>query len=64
MDLAIFCDSLSVVGPPVGHFSLKIMELRCCPPIRGSPPPLTLHPYISACGVDKKLSEMAGNSAT
>ena len=25
---------------------------------------LILHPYISACNVDKRLSKMAGNSAS
>ena len=53
MDLAMFCDSLSVMGPPCGPFHLENAELSC-----------TLHPYISACGVDKKLSKMVGNSAT
>ena len=38
----------------MGHFTFKNAELRCNPPLRGSPPPPTLHPYISACGVDKK----------
>ena len=50
MDLAMFCDSLSAMGPPCGPFYL---ELSCNPPLHGSPPPSTLHPYISACGVDK-----------
>ena len=50
----MFCDSLSAMGPPcVGHFTLKNAELSCNPPLRGSPTPPTLHPYISACGVDK-----------
>ena len=53
MDLAVFCDSLSAMGPLVGHFTLKNAELSCNPPLRGSPLPPTLHPYISACGVDK-----------
>ena len=61
----MFCDSLSAMGPPcVGYFTLKNAELSCNPPLRGSPTPPTLHPYISACGVDKKLSNMAGNSAS
>ena len=60
----MFCDSMSVVGPPYGPFPLKNAELHCNPPLRGSPPPPTLHLYISACGVDKKLSKMAGNSAS
>ena len=54
----MFCDSLSAMGLLVGHFTLKNAQLRC------NPPPPTLHPYISACGVDKKLSKMAGNSAS
>ena len=37
-----------------GYFTLKNSELRCNPPLRGSPSPPTLHRYISACGVDKK----------
>ena len=52
MDLAMFCDSLSAVGFLVGHFTLKNAELSN-PPLRGSPPSPTFHPYISACGVDK-----------
>ena len=61
MDLAISCDSLSAVGPPCG---LKIAEFNCNQPLRGSAPPPTLHPYISTCGVDKKLSKMAENLAS
>ena len=60
----MFCDSLSAMGLLVGHFTLKNAELSCNPPLRGSPPPPTLHPYINAYGVDKKLSKMAGNLAT
>ena len=52
MDLAVFCDSLSAMGPPCGPFHLENAELSCNPPLRGSIPS-TLHPYISACGVDK-----------
>ena len=64
MDFAILCDSLSAMGPPVGHFTLKITELNCCLPLCGFPPPPTLNPYVSACGVDKKLSKMVGNSTS
>ena len=64
MDLAIFCDSLSAMRPPCGPFHLEIVELHCNPPLGGSPPPLTLLPYISAFGVDKNLSKMVGNSAS
>ena len=64
MDLAMFCDSLSAMGPPCGPFHLENAELSCNLPLCGSPPPHTLHPYISACGVDKKLSKMVGNSAS
>ena len=60
----MFCDSLSTMGPPCGPFHLENAELSCNPPLRSSPPPPTLHPYISACGVDKKLSKMVGNSAS
>ena len=49
----MFCDSLSAMWPPCGPFHLKNAELSCSLPLRGSPPPPTLHPYISACGVDK-----------
>ena len=41
------------MGSPCRPFHLEIAELSCNPPLRGSPPPPTLHPYISACGVDK-----------
>ena len=63
MDLAMFCDRWSAMGPPFGHFTLKNAALSCNPPFCGSPLSLTLHPYISACGVDK-LSRMARNSAS
>ena len=36
----------------VDHSTLKNAELSCNLPLRGSLPPPTLHPYISACGVD------------
>ena len=32
--------------------------------LRGYPPPPTLHPYRSACGLYKKQSKMAGKSAS
>ena len=48
-----FSDSLSAMGLFVGHFTLKIAELSCNLPLCGSPPPLTFHPYISACGGGK-----------
>ena len=52
-------------GLLVDHFTLENAQLRCNLPLRGSPPPPTLHPYITACGVDqKKLSKMAGNPAS
>ena len=28
------------------------------------PPPPTNHPYVSTCGIDEKLSELVGNSAS
>ena len=34
------------------------------PPLRGSPPRPTNHPYVFTCGTGKKLSKMAGNSAS
>ena len=60
----MFCDSLSAMGPPCEPFHLENAESSCNPPLHDSPPPTTLHPYISACGVDKKLSKIAGNSAS
>ena len=64
MDLAMFCDSLSAMGPPCGPFHLENAELSCNPPLRGSaPPPPSTPTYISTCGVDKKLSKMVENSA-
>ena len=57
MVLAIFCDILSAMGLHCRPFH---PELHCNPPLCGYPPPPTLHPYISACGVDKKQSKMAG----
>ena len=44
---------LSPMGPYSSHFTLKIAELCCNLLFCGYPPPPTLHPYISACGVDK-----------
>ena len=44
-------------GLILGHFTLKIAELHCNPPLRGYAHHLTLHPYISAYGVDKKQSK-------
>ena len=64
IDLAMFCDSLSVMESPCGSFHLENVELSCNPPLCGSPPPPTLRPYIIACGVYKKLSKMVGNSAS
>ena len=55
MDLAMFCDSLSAMEHPCGPLHLENAELSCNPPFCGSPPPHTLHPYISACGVAKTI---------
>ena len=38
----------------MGHFTLNMAKLCCKRPLHGSPPSLTSHPYISACGIDKK----------
>ena len=40
----------------------KPFHLENCwnPPLYGYPPRPTLHPYIGACGVDKKQSKMVG----
>ena len=43
---------------------LSLASWLCSLPLRGYPPPPTLHPYKSACGVDKKQSKMAGKSAS
>ena len=64
MDLAKFCDSLNAMGPPCRPFHLENAELCCIPPLCGSQPPPNLNPYVSACGIDKELSKMAGNSAS
>ena len=37
----------------LGNFTLKMAELCYNLPLCGYPPPSTLHPYISACGIDK-----------
>ena len=62
----IFCDSLSAMGLPNGPFHLENYRVQILPTISWFPTSPTLHPYniISACGVDKKLSKMAGNSAS
>ena len=57
----MFCDILSAMGPHYRPFHLEITELCCNPPLRGYPSPHTLHPYISARGVDEKQSKMAEN---
>ena len=48
-----FCDILSGLGLILGNFTQKITELCCNPPLHNYPPSPTLHPYISACDVDK-----------
>ena len=58
MDLAIFCNICVQWGFSLGHFTLKIAKFAV---IRHFVAPH--HPYISACGVDIKLSKMAENSA-
>ena len=63
MDLAIFCNILSAMGPPCGPFYLEKYRAQLLPATLWLPA-IPLHPYISACGVDKKLSNMAGNSAS
>ena len=43
-------------GLNLGHFTWKIAELSCTPPLCDSP---TSNPiYVSACGVDTKLPKM------
>ena len=65
MNLVMFCDSLSVMEPPCGNFTLKIAEFSCNPLLRGSPrPPFSTPIYVNACGVDKKLSKMVENLAS
>ena len=59
MDLVMFCDSLSAMGPPCGPFHLKSSAVTRHFVASHHP-----HPYISACGVDKKLSKMVGSSAS
>ena len=59
MDLAKFCDSLSAMGPPCGPFHLEMQSLAVTRQFMAPH-----HPYINACGVDKKLSKMVGNSAS
>ena len=54
----MFCDSLSAMGPPCMAFHLENTELCCSLPIRGSPPPPTLHSYISACSVDENYGTL------
>ena len=49
MVLAIFCDILSAMGPHSRPFHLE-----------NTPPP-TLHPYISASGVDKNYLKWREN---
>ena len=51
----MFCDSLSAMERPCGPLHLENAELSCNPSFCGSPPPHTLHPYISACGVAKTI---------
>ena len=64
MDLAIFCDSLSAIGPPCGPFQPKSFRAQLLLATLWLPATPTLTPtQVSACDVDKKLSKMAGNSA-
>ena len=64
MDLAKFCDSLSAMGPPCRPFYLEKCRGPLHPATLWLPTTTTLNPYVSACGVDKELSKMAGNSAS
>ena len=57
----MFCNSLSAMGPPCEPFHLEIAKLSCNPSHCSSPPQYN---YISACGVDKKISKIAGHSAS
>ena len=44
---------------------VSILDVCFSPPLsRGSPPPPANHPYEITCGTGKKLSKMAGNSAS
>ena len=43
---------------------VSILDVCFSLPLCGSPPPLTNHPYVITCGTGKKLSKMAGNSAS
>ena len=52
MDLPMFCDSLSAMGPPCGPFHLKKCRTHCNPLLCSSHHPHPL-PYINACSVDK-----------
>lgn len=38
----------------LGHNNLQIVEHCCNLSLNGSPPPPTLHPYKSTCGVGEK----------
>ena len=43
---------------------VSILDVCFSPPLCGSPPPPANHPYEITCGTGKKLSKMAGNSAS
>ena len=62
-DLATFydiCSTTELYLSPFGCLtSSRVFPHHFC----GSPPPPTNHSYTSTCGIDEKLSKMAGNSA-
>ena len=43
---------------------VSVLDVCFSLPLRGSPPPPANHPYVITCGTGKKLSKMAGNSAS
>ena len=77
IDLATFYDVSSITGlhlSPLGGLTssgvfsspLPWLPTTTVAPhhYRGSPPPPPNHSYASTCGIDEKLSKMAGNSAS
>ena len=48
----------------MGPYEVSLLDVCFPPPLCGSPPPPTNHPYVITCGIVEKLSKIAGNLAS
>ena len=61
-DLSTFYDVSRTRGLHLSPFGGLISSHVFSLPLPWLPPLPTNHPYVNTCGIDKKLSKMAGNS--